>query len=66
MIPAASILLWTLFDYLTKGAWHSSWALLAAILVVIATQAFTMVGASVLTKQTERRILQEMRNQKTV
>jgi dolichol-phosphate mannosyltransferase len=66
VIPAASILLWTLFDYLTKGAWHSGWALLAAILVVIATQAFTLAGASVLTKQTERRILQEMLNQKTV
>ena len=66
VIPGASILFWTLFDYLTKGAWHAGWGLLGAIMIVIATQAFTLAGASILTKQTERRILQEMRNQKTV
>ena len=60
-IPAASILLWTLFEYLTNATWHMGWVLLAAILVIISTQAFTLAGASVLTKQTERRLIQELR-----
>ena len=64
-VPAASILLWTLFDYATKGAWHAGWALLGAIMMIIATQALTLAGTSVLTKQSERRILQRMRNQVT-
>jgi dolichol-phosphate mannosyltransferase len=62
LIPAGSILLWTLFDYLTRGAWHTGWALLAAILVIVATQALTLAGTSVMTRQSERRILQTMRN----
>jgi dolichol-phosphate mannosyltransferase len=65
LIPAASILLWTLFDYLARGAWHTGWALLAAIFVIVATQSITLTGASVLTKRTEQRILREIRNQKT-
>jgi dolichol-phosphate mannosyltransferase len=62
LIPAALILFWTLLDYLAKGVWHMGLTLLAAILVIIATQAFTLAGSSILAKQTERRILQEMRN----
>jgi hypothetical protein len=65
LVPAASILLWTLFDYLTKGAWHAGWALLGAILTIIATQALTLAGTSVLTRQSERRLLRMMRNHKT-
>lgn len=65
MIPGALILLWTLFDYLTRGAWHTGWGLLGAILVVVATQALTLAGSSVLTRQSERRILQGMRNRET-
>jgi glycosyltransferase involved in cell wall biosynthesis len=65
LIPAASILVWTLLDYLTKGAWHLGWALLAAILTIIATQALTLAGTSVLTRQSERRMLQRMQNHGT-
>jgi len=62
LIPSAIILLWTLLDYLAKGVWHMRLTLLAAIMVIIATQAFTLAGSSILTKNSERRILQEIRN----
>jgi dolichol-phosphate mannosyltransferase len=65
LIPAASILLWTLFDYMIRGAWHAGWALLGAVLMIIATQALTLAGTSVLTRHSERRILQTMRNHGT-
>lgn len=61
-IPAVSILFWTLFEHIMTGTWDMGWALSGAVLMVFALQGFTLAGSSILTKQTERRILQEMRN----
>ena len=62
-IPAAVVLSWILFEYVTRAVWHSAWALLGAVLLVLATQAFALAGMSLLAKNTERRMIQEIRNQ---
>jgi hypothetical protein len=62
-IPAAAVLSWVFFEYVTRAVWHSDLALLGAVLLVLATQAFTLAGMSLLAKNTERRMIQEIRNQ---
>lgn len=64
MIPGVSILIWVISEYLMKSTWHLAWAILSAVLLVTAAQAFTLSAVSVLTKQTEMRLLHEMRNLK--
>jgi dolichol-phosphate mannosyltransferase len=63
VIPAASILLWVLWEWLARHVWHSGWALLGTILLFVAAQAFTLMSVSLLTKHAERRLLREIRNQ---
>jgi dolichol-phosphate mannosyltransferase len=62
-IPAAGVLSWILFEYVTRGIWHSAWAVLGAVLLVMATQGFALAGMSLLTKNTERLMIREIRNQ---
>ena len=62
-IPAAVVLSWILLEYVTRAVWHSAWAVLGAVLLVLATQGFTLAGVSLLAKNTERRMIQEIRNQ---
>ena len=61
-IPGAVTLLWVLFEYTTKAGWHQGWAMLGTALLVLGTQGLTLAGVSLLTKNTERRLVQEMRN----
>jgi dolichol-phosphate mannosyltransferase len=56
-IPAASIVLWVVLEYVTRTAFHLSWALVGMLLLVFATQALTLTGISLLTKNAERRML---------
>jgi glycosyltransferase involved in cell wall biosynthesis len=62
VIPAGSILLWILWEWLARRVWHSGWALLGSILLFVAAQAFTLMSVSLLTKHAERRLLREIRN----
>jgi dolichol-phosphate mannosyltransferase len=57
-IPAASILLWVVFEYFTKATWDLGWALAGTVMLVLATQALTLAGISLLTKNAEKRMLQ--------
>jgi len=63
-IPAGLILLWSVLDYVTRGAWHLGWVLLGGLLMVIATQAITVANVSIMTKHSEIRLTQEMRSSK--
>lgn len=63
-IPAGLILLWSVLDYVTRGAWHLGWALLGGLLMVIATQAITLANVSIMTTHSEIRLTQEMRSSK--
>ncbi len=59
-IPAAGILTWTLYEKLALGIWHSGYALLGVMLLLIATQGAVVSLASLLTKRSENRILREL------
>jgi dolichol-phosphate mannosyltransferase len=63
IIPAGSILLWVLWEWLATDVWHSGWALLGTILLFVAAQAFTLMSVSLLTKHAERRLLREIRRE---
>jgi glycosyltransferase involved in cell wall biosynthesis len=57
-IPAASVLLWVVFEYFTKATWNVGLALAGTVMLVLATQALTLAGISLLTKNAEKRMLQ--------
>jgi dolichol-phosphate mannosyltransferase len=60
LVPALLTLFWVILEHLT-GTWHLGWALLGTILLVSGTQALTLAGISVLTKNAERRLAREIR-----
>jgi dolichol-phosphate hexosyltransferase len=62
VVPAAVVLGWVAFEVLTKRVWHSGWALLGIMLLLIAAQAFTLASVSILTKHSERRLMEEIRS----
>jgi glycosyltransferase involved in cell wall biosynthesis len=64
MIPAVSILFWVIAEYVARSAWHLGWALVSAFLFIVSAQVLTLLGVSVMTRQTERRLVQEIRNNK--
>jgi len=61
VVPALLTLSWVILEYLRKGIWLLGWALLGTILLVMGTQALTLAGMSLLTKNAERRLAQEIR-----
>jgi dolichol-phosphate hexosyltransferase len=60
-VPAAGILAWALYEKLALGIWHSGYALLGVMLLLIATQGAVVSLASLLTKRSENRIMLEFR-----
>jgi dolichol-phosphate hexosyltransferase len=60
-IPAASILAWTLYEKLVLGIWHSGYALLGVMLLLVATQGAAVSLSSLLNKRSEQRIMLELR-----
>jgi dolichol-phosphate mannosyltransferase len=64
IIPAAVVLGWVVLEQLTAGVWHSGWALIGIVLLLVAAQAFTLASVSILTKHSERRLMHEIRSSK--
>ena len=62
IIPAAIVLGWVALEQVTTRVWHSGWALLGVMLLLIAAQAFTLASFSILTKHTEMRLMEEIRS----
>jgi dolichol-phosphate hexosyltransferase len=60
-IPAVAVLAWTLYEKLALGAWHSGYALLGVMLLLIATQGAAVALGSLLNKRSEQRIMLEIR-----
>ena len=54
-IPAFAILLWVFLEWL-GGLWHTGWALLGVMLILLAMQALTTSTIAVLLKRTEQRM----------
>jgi hypothetical protein len=61
IIPAGVILGWVALVRLMNGIWHSGWALLGVMLLLVAIQAFTLAGVSIVTKHSEERLMREMK-----
>jgi dolichol-phosphate mannosyltransferase len=62
VVPAALVLGWVGLEVVTKKVWHSGWALMGIMLLLIAAQAFTLASVSILMKHSERRLMEEMRS----
>lgn len=62
LIPAVLILGWVGWEQLTRRIWHSDWAMLSIVLLLVATHAFTLASISVLTKHMERRLLRQVKS----
>ena len=60
-IPGLAILVWVGLEYLLRHNLHNGWALLAAILMLGAGQAFTVGSVSLLLKRTEARITKRLK-----
>ena len=60
-IPAAGILLYTIYDKLVLNIWHSGYALLGIMLLLLATQAAAVSVMSLLVKRSEHRVIQNIR-----
>lgn len=60
-VPAAGVLLWTVYEAMVYGVFHSGYALFGVMLLVLATQAATVAAGSLLTKRSELRILSELK-----
>ena len=62
IFPALIILGWVMFVHLTTGAWHMGWALAGVMLVLVAAQAFTLAGVSVLIRHMEERFTHALKS----
>jgi hypothetical protein len=62
IIPASVILTWIALELLSARVWDSGWALLGVMFLLVAAQAVTLAGVSIITKHSEMRLAQEIRN----
>jgi dolichol-phosphate mannosyltransferase len=62
VIPASVIFTWVALELLSARVWHSGWALLGVMFLLVAAQAFTLAGVSIMTKHSEMRLTQEIRS----
>ena len=60
-LPALGILAWTLYEKLAFNTWHSGYALLGVMILVVATQGAALSMSSLLTRRSENRIMRELR-----
>jgi dolichol-phosphate mannosyltransferase len=65
IIPAGIILGWVTLERLMTGIWHSGWSLLGVMLLLVAAQAFTLAGVSILTRHSEERLMRELKRART-
>ncbi len=63
-VPAAGVLSWVLYEKLALGVWHSGYALLGVMLLLVATQGAAVSLGSLLTKRSEQRIMIGLRRLK--
>jgi dolichol-phosphate mannosyltransferase len=60
-VPAMTILIWVGINWLLRGIFYSGWALMAAILLLGAGEAFTVGSISLLIKRSEARITKRIK-----
>jgi len=59
VIPAFIILGWVIFEILLYGVWHSGYALIGFMLLVLASQGLTVATISLLLRRMEKRIMEK-------
>ncbi|MCP8305316.1 MAG: glycosyltransferase [archaeon] len=59
-IPALILLLWVIYENLVNHIWHSGYALFGVMLLLLASQGFTVATISILLKRIERRLRYEI------
>lgn len=62
ILPAVLILAWVALEQMTVRVWHSGWAVVGIMLLLVAAQAFTLASVSILTKQMEKRLIREIKS----
>jgi len=62
-IPGAALILWVVWVWLTHGGFHSGYALMGAMLLLLASQAFFIGTIAVLFKRAELRIERLLRSE---
>jgi dolichol-phosphate mannosyltransferase len=62
ILPAIPILAWVALEQLTVKVWHSGWALVGIMLLLVAAQAFTLASVSILTNHMEKRLIREIKS----
>jgi len=60
-IPATLVLSWVALEQLITHTWHSGWAMLGIMLLLIAVQAFTLASVSILVNHMEKRLMREIK-----
>jgi len=60
IIPATFILGWVAFEVILYGVWHSAYALVGLLLIVLASQGLAVATISAMLKRTEKRIFKEL------
>lgn len=63
IIPASFILGWVGLELLLFGVFHSWWAMMGLLLLLVASQALAVSTISILLKRTERRIMRALRKE---
>jgi len=63
IVPAFFILGWVVFDLFLHGVWHSGYALTGLMLLVLASQGFTVLTVSVLLRRMEKSITKQQQNE---
>jgi glycosyltransferase involved in cell wall biosynthesis len=61
IFPAALVLGWVALEQLAAGVWHSGWALLGMMFLLVAVQAFTLASVSILMKNVEKTLARQIR-----
>lgn len=60
IIPAVMLLAWVTYRQFMFGIWHSGWALMGVMMLLFASQALAVTTMVLLTKRTEKRIVQRI------
>lgn len=60
-IPAAGILIWTVYEDVFFNVWHSAYVLYAGMLFLFATQAIAVAMISLLVKRSEHRLMAQIK-----
>lgn len=61
VIPGSLVLLYVLLERLSHQTWHQGWALIGVMTLVVGAQAFTLASLTILTKNSERRLMEELK-----